>query len=151
MTKVRVKDQSTANDEDKKPRLNEAGQEVLDETPVTLPVRFRRGENITDRVRMMVEAEISRRAAHDGYETIDEANDFDVGDDYDPSSDHEVDEHAEAAFYEQQQHERNTGFFKRAPKDARSTNKENAAGGGSDKPTSPSPDQGNSGGKSGDS
>lgn len=82
-------------------RLNEAGAEVLDDTPVTLPVRYLRGENITERVQRMVEETLSRRAEMSGLETVDEANDFYVeGDDYFPQSEHEVDDNAEAEFLE---------------------------------------------------
>jgi len=103
-------------------RLNDKGQEVLDDTPVTLPVRYQRGENITDRVQRMVEETLSRRAAMQGLETVDDANDFYVeGDDYFPSSDHEVDEYAEREFLERQP----TGFFKRAAKPAPKSDRAN--------------------------
>jgi len=96
-----------------KSRLNEAGQEVLDDTPVTLPVRYMRGENITDRVQRMVEETISRRAEMAGLETLDDANDFYVeGDDYFPSSEHEVDEDAERSYFEERDRRRANLFFK---------------------------------------
>lgn len=95
-----------------KSRLNDKGQEVLNDAPVTLPVRYQRGDNITERVQRMVEETISRRAEMAGLETLDDANDFDVGDDYDPRSEHEVDEDAEAEYF-RQRGERDSGWFKR--------------------------------------
>lgn len=120
-------------------RLNNKGQEVLDDTPVTLPLRFQRGENIADRVRDLVEKELSRRAEHAGYESVDEANDFDVGDDYDPRSDHEVDEDAEAEYFRQRD-ERNSGWFKRAKKAP-------AEGGGKPDQTGEPPNESTKGGE----
>lgn len=73
-------------------RLNERGHEVLDDKPVSLPLRFQRGENITQQVQRLVAGEMSRLAEARGFETFEDANDFDVGDDYDPRSQHEVDE-----------------------------------------------------------
>jgi len=96
-----------------KPRLNEKGQEVLDITPVTLPVRYQRGENITERVQRMVEETLSRRAEMQGLESLDDANDFYVeGDDYFPSSEHEVDDDAERAYFEQRERRRFGSFLK---------------------------------------
>lgn len=116
MSKRKTRMIDTSNDEAKKARIDDSGREVLDNTPVTLPVRFLRGENIADRVRSLVEKELSRRAEHAGYETIDDANDFDVGDDYDPRSEHEVDEFAEAE-YQRERDSANSGWFKK-PKDS---------------------------------
>lgn len=114
------------NGEKGRPRLDERGAEVLDDTPVTLPVRYQRGENITERVQRMVEETISRRAGQMGLETADEANDFYVeGDDYFPSSEHEVDEDAEAEF-EFQRGKQPSGWFKRAQKPAVKGDRENA-------------------------
>lgn len=98
------------------PRLNDKGQEVLDTTPVTLPVRYQRGENITDRVQRMVEETISRRMAQAGLESIDDANDFYVeGDDYFPSSEHEVDDDAERQYFERRDAAQLSERAKRTP------------------------------------
>lgn len=75
-----------------RPRLDEYGREILDDTPVSLPVRLKRGENIAEQVQRLVQQELSRLADAQGLETFEEANDFDVGDDYDPRSEYEVDE-----------------------------------------------------------
>jgi len=71
--------------------LNENGHEVLDDTPVEIPLRFRREETINEKVQRLVELNISARAEANGFETFDEADDFDVQDEYDPRSRYELD------------------------------------------------------------
>lgn len=71
--------------------LDQFGNEVLDDTPVAVPVRLLRPPSKFEELRAMMGA-ISRQAAMSGQETEEEANDFDVGDDYDPRSIHEIDE-----------------------------------------------------------
>ena len=65
--------------------LNERGHEVLDDTPVTIPLRWSRPPSKLDEIRAHLKI-ISREAAQNGDETFEEADDFDVGDDYDPRS-----------------------------------------------------------------
>lgn len=60
--------------------------EVLDATPVSLPLRFSRPVPLADQIRNAVRVEFSQYAEDKGYETFDEAEDFDVDDEYDPSS-----------------------------------------------------------------
>jgi hypothetical protein len=72
-------------------KLNEKGHEVLDDTPVAIPVRFQRPENLTDQIRRVIRQEMSRVADFAGMETFEEADDFNVPDDeYDPRSPHEL-------------------------------------------------------------
>lgn len=66
--------------------LNEKGHEVLDDTPVAMPVGFKRPQSMTDMIRQYVRTELSKQASEQGNETWEEADDFDVGDDYDPKS-----------------------------------------------------------------
>lgn len=73
-------------------RLNADGHEILDNSPVAIPLRFKRQENLSEEVRRLVQGELSRLADARGYESFDEADDFDVGDDYDPHSPYELDE-----------------------------------------------------------
>lgn len=73
-------------------RLNDDGSEVLDDTPVALPVRFQRAETLVEQVRRLVRGELSGAATLAGWESFDEADDFNVGDDYEPSSPHELDD-----------------------------------------------------------
>jgi len=68
-------------------RLDERGRELLDGRPMEPPVGYNAQPSLMDRIRKMVtDAQIQRDLAKAGAETFDEANDFDVGDDFDPSS-----------------------------------------------------------------
>lgn len=66
--------------------------ETPDPTPVAIPVGMKRPESIHDMVARFVRTELSRRAQDAGHETFEEADDFEVGDDYDPKSPYEVDD-----------------------------------------------------------
>lgn len=68
--------------------LDEKGHEILDDTPVAIPAKFMRQPTLTDQVRALIH-ETSHRAAEKGMETLEEANDFDIPDEYDPASIHE--------------------------------------------------------------
>lgn len=65
--------------------LDEKGWEVLDPTPIARPLRFSRPPTQLEEIRRMM-AMVSREAEQQGHETFEEADDFDVGDDYDPQS-----------------------------------------------------------------
>lgn len=66
------------------------GEEILDRTPMALPAGFKRPESLQDQIRRLIRSEKLQQALHDaGYETEEEANDFDVGDDFDPSTPYE--------------------------------------------------------------
>lgn len=65
--------------------LDDNGHEVLDSTPIAVPVKFR-GISHEDTIRQIIRQELSRAAQEDGDESFEEADDFDVGDDYDPMS-----------------------------------------------------------------
>lgn len=77
--------------------LNEKGHEVLDATPVARPVGWSRPESLQEQIRRFVRNELSQHAAAQGHETWEEAEDFEVGDDYDPRSPYELDDDQEAA------------------------------------------------------
>lgn len=75
-------------------RLNERGEEMLDQTPMAIPTGLSRAQTLAEKVAMMVRSERfneAMRAA--GAETFEEADDFDVGDDFDPTSPWENDYH----------------------------------------------------------
>lgn len=55
-------------------------KEYPDPTPVEVPVRFRGVPSLQDDIRRMVRAEISRAASEQGFESFEEADDFDVDD-----------------------------------------------------------------------
>lgn len=65
-------------------------KEMLDNTPVAIPLRFKRVETQVEIVRRMVANEFSRLAANQGFESIEDFDDFAIDDEYDPWSPHEV-------------------------------------------------------------
>lgn len=67
--------------------LDEKGYEIPDQTPVAVPVRMQRYER--DHIREIIRQEMSRQAEDQGFETWEESDDFDVGDDFDPISPYE--------------------------------------------------------------
>ncbi len=62
--------------------LDDMGREILDQTPVSLPLKYDRPEPLHLRIRRMILE--ATQEQHDGFETLEEANDFEVDDD--PSS-----------------------------------------------------------------
>lgn len=71
-------------------KLNETGGELLDSTPMAPPIGFTRQPSMFDIMRKMI-ADREIELAQQGYETPEEADDFDVGEDFDPSSPYEHD------------------------------------------------------------
>lgn len=71
-------------------KLDENGHEILDDTPVAIPARLSRAETLTEQVRRLIREEASRAAQAAGFETFEEADDFEIEDDYDPRSPHEL-------------------------------------------------------------
>lgn len=68
------------------------GLEVTDPKPMEVPVQFRQSETLEQRMaRILRSSELRAAVERHGYETFEEADDFDVGDDYDPSSPYERD------------------------------------------------------------
>lgn len=65
------------------PTLDENGREILDQTPVSLPLHYDRPEPLHLRIRRMI-LEATSAQKGDDVETIDDANDFLIPDD--PSS-----------------------------------------------------------------
>lgn len=72
------------------PALNMDGGEVLDGTPVAPPVGYKKQPSMMENIRNMIRSEQLRQAAAaQGFETPEEADDFDIGDDFDPTSPYE--------------------------------------------------------------
>ena len=67
-------------------RLNEHGHEILDPQPVARPLNWNAPEPLESMIRRYIRTELSRHAADEGHETFEEADDFDVDDDFDPTS-----------------------------------------------------------------
>lgn len=73
--------------------LDEKGNEICDPTPAAVSVGFKRPPTLQEQIQRLVRTELSDQAAAQGNETFEEADDFEVGDDYDPKSKYEIDEH----------------------------------------------------------
>jgi hypothetical protein len=70
--------------------LSKDRSEVPDPVPMAPPVGYVKQESLTEKIRAMVRGEHLRLAAiNAGAETFEESDDFDVGDDVDPSSPYE--------------------------------------------------------------
>lgn len=75
-----------------RPWLTAEGREILDPTPMAPPVGYKRHPSLAEQIREMVRSErLAAEAAAAGYETFEEADDFDVDDDVDPNSKYEGD------------------------------------------------------------
>lgn len=73
-----------------KMRYNERGEEIPDPTKPEIPLGFKKPESLADQVARLVRSEkMKEEARRHGRETFEEADDFDVGDDYDPRSPYE--------------------------------------------------------------
>lgn len=80
---------------------NDKGEEVVDTRPLKIPVHFmNKGDPLRAQVREMIRREMSEYARSQGEETFEEADDFEVGDDYDPRSPYEMDFDQEMAALE---------------------------------------------------
>lgn len=66
------------------------GAEMPDPRPMQIPVGFRRPETLAEQVQRLVRTSISRHAEMQGFETFEESEDFDVGDDFDPRTPYET-------------------------------------------------------------
>ena len=73
-------------------KLDEKGHEVLDQTPLAIPVGFGPPETLAEQIRRILRTEQFRASIEaEGHESFEEADDFDVGDDFDPKSPYEED------------------------------------------------------------
>jgi len=73
--------------------LNHLGQEVPDPTPVAKPVRWNRPGSTLDQIRANLDqrmALLNREMEARGHETLEESQDFDIGEDMEPVSLHEL-------------------------------------------------------------
>ena len=70
--------------------LDAHGREIVSGVPVAPPVGYKKQPSMVEHIRNMVRSEMLRQAVEQGgFETFEEADDFEVGDDYDPSSPYE--------------------------------------------------------------
>lgn len=71
---------------------NANGEEVLDQTPVNVPIKWKAPLPLNERIKQMVRQEASQWAQQQGNETFEDADDFNVPDDPpDPSTPWEED------------------------------------------------------------
>lgn len=70
--------------------LNIQGHEIPDPEPLVLPSGFRRPETLAEQVQRLVRTGLSRMAEEQGMESFEEAEDFDVDEDEDPSTPYET-------------------------------------------------------------
>lgn len=66
------------------------GYEIPDPTPIAPPVGYKEQPTLREQMRAMI-AEHQHQIEMAGYESEEEANDFDVGDDFEPTSGAELD------------------------------------------------------------
>lgn len=71
--------------------FNDKGEEVLDPTPLAMPLGYRRPPSLAETISRMIRGEMSKVAQASGYESFEEADDFDVMDENDGfASKHEM-------------------------------------------------------------
>lgn len=73
-------------------KLDEYGREVLDPTPLDIPIGFERPLTLEQQIQRLMRIEYQKVAQlrdMEGYETPEEADDFDVDDDFDISTPYE--------------------------------------------------------------
>lgn len=69
--------------------LDDNGHEVLDPTPMAPPIGYKPQPSMVDIIRAQIRSEaLAREAEEQGFETFEEADDFDV-EDFDPTSPYE--------------------------------------------------------------
>lgn len=73
-------------------RLTDFGSEIPDPVPMAPPVGYIKQPSIFENMRALVKAELARKAADEGFDTEEDDNNFDVGEDRDPLSRHEFTE-----------------------------------------------------------
>lgn len=70
----------------------EHGYEIVSPLPMAPPVGYKKSPTLAEQIRAMIISEKLRQEAEAaGFETFEEADDFDVGDDFDPTSPYEGD------------------------------------------------------------
>lgn len=70
--------------------LTPNGREIPDPTPMEPPLGYKRSPSLAEQIRTMVRSEqLALAAEAAGAETFEEADDFNIGDDYDPQSPYE--------------------------------------------------------------
>lgn len=83
-TKTEGRDYSKFDPETGEQIHDELGREIPDPTPMQPPIGYNRQPSLAEQMRAMILSEkLAQEAAAAGMETFEEADDFDVGDDFD--------------------------------------------------------------------
>lgn len=70
-------------------KFDDEGREIMDPLPIAPPIGYKKAPSISEQIRTMIRSErLRQEAENEGYESFEEADDFDVGD-YDPKSPYE--------------------------------------------------------------
>lgn len=71
-------------------KYNQKGEELPDPVPMAPPIGYKKQPSMVDMIRNMVRSEALRQAAEkSGHESFEDADDFETGDDDDPSTPYE--------------------------------------------------------------
>lgn len=71
-------------------QLDKNGHEIPSQETSRMPLTMKRPETLTEQVQRLVRTSVSAYAANQGDETFEESEDFDIGDDFDPSTPYET-------------------------------------------------------------
>lgn len=71
-------------------RQDEYGREIPDPNPVEVPLGMKRPETLAEQVQRLVRTSISAHAEMHGAESFEEADDFDIEEDFDPTTPYET-------------------------------------------------------------
>lgn len=74
-------------------RFDDLGREIVSPLPVAPPVGYVKQLDLVQLMRQRVQNEYSRYAEEAGFESFEEANDFEIGDDYEPNTIYEQSEY----------------------------------------------------------
>lgn len=73
----------------KRHTLTPDGRELVDSTPIAPPIGYKRQPSLAEQMRQLI-YQSQLQGNQDGPESFEDADDFEVGDDYDPSSPYEA-------------------------------------------------------------
>lgn len=71
-------------------KFDKDGRQVCDPTPVEVPLNVKRPPTMEEMIQRQVRVELSRAMDAQGFETFEEADDFEIDEDPDPLSGYEI-------------------------------------------------------------
>lgn len=71
-------------------QYDKKGREIPDSRPVEMPLNFRRPLSLNEQIQRMIREQLSQAADQQGFETFEESDDFDVDEEEEPESPHEL-------------------------------------------------------------